>query len=109
MHPIMKLRFSSTILLIAVASSLVCTSLFAQDSTPATSHAAAVLDSMPHAKRISDVALSPDGTRVAYIVDKKLAVASVAGATSQTVVVGGDLPIRDVAWSADSKRMAFIA
>ena len=85
MHTIMKMRSSSTGLLIAVASSLVCTPLFAQDSTPATSHAAAVLDSMPHAKRISDVALSPDGTRVAYIVNEKLTVTVASEGYSQTI------------------------
>lgn len=109
MHPIMKTRFSYTVLLIAAASSLACTSLFAQSSTPATSRAAAVLDSMPHAKRISDVALSPDGTQVAYIVDKKLTVTNVAGQSSQAIAVEGGLPIRNVAWSADGKRIAFIA
>ncbi len=108
MHPIMKIRFSSTVLLI-VASSLACTSLLAQDSTPASSRAAAVLDSMPHAKRISDVALSPDGTRVAYIVDKKLTVTNVAGQSSQAIAVESGVPIRDVAWSADSKHIVFIA
>ena len=109
MHPITKSRFSLSVLLIAAASSLVCTSLFAQDSTPAASRAAAVLDSMPHAKRITDVALSPDGTEVAHIVDKKLTVTNVAGQSSQVIAVEGGLPIRDVAWSADGKRIAFIA
>ncbi|MGA9509977.1 MAG: S9 family peptidase [Candidatus Sulfotelmatobacter sp.] len=104
----MKIRFSSTVLLIAAASSLVCTSLFGQDSTPATSHAAAILDSMPHAKRISDVALSPDGTQVAYIVDKKLSVTNSASGSSVPIGVEGGLSIRNVAWSADSKRIAFI-
>ncbi len=109
MHPFIKIRFSSTVLFIATASSLVCTSLFAQNSTPAISRAAAVLDSMPHAKRISDVALSPDGTRVAYIVDKKLTVTNLAGGSPQAIAVEGGLAIRNVAWSADSKRIAFIA
>ena len=108
MHLIMKIRFSLSVLLIA-SSSLVCTFLFAQDSTSAISHAAAVLDSMPHAKRISDVALSPDGTQVAYIVDKKLTVTNLAGGSSQTIAVEGSLPIRNVEWSVDSKRIAFIA
>ncbi|MFZ1930599.1 MAG: hypothetical protein WAU50_15775, partial [Candidatus Sulfotelmatobacter sp.] len=104
----MKSRFSLSVLLIA-SSSLVCASLFAQDSTPAASRAAAVLDSMPHAKRITDVALSPDGTEVAYIVDKKLTVTNVAGQSSQLIAVEGGLPIRNVVWSADGKRIAFIA
>ncbi|MGB7148235.1 MAG: hypothetical protein WBD45_03735, partial [Terriglobales bacterium] len=64
---------------------------------------------MPHAKRITDVALSPDGTEVAYIVDKKLTVTNVAGQSSQLIAVEGGLPIRNVVWSADGKRIAFIA
>ena len=46
---------------------------------------------------------------VAYIVDKKLTVTNVAGQSSQAIAVEGGLPIRNVAWSADSKRIAFIA
>jgi dipeptidyl aminopeptidase/acylaminoacyl peptidase len=64
---------------------------------------------MPHAKRIDQVALSPDGTQVAYIVDGKLAVTPAGGGTPQAIAVEGNLPLREVAWSADSKRMAFIA
>ncbi|MGA3348900.1 MAG: LpqB family beta-propeller domain-containing protein, partial [Candidatus Sulfotelmatobacter sp.] len=68
-----------------------------------------MLDSMPHAKRISEVALSPDGAQVAYIVDDKLTVTSSAGEGAQTIAVEGNLALRDVAWSADSKRLAFVA
>jgi dipeptidyl aminopeptidase/acylaminoacyl peptidase len=83
-------------------------SAFAQGKS-ATSHAAEVLDSMPHAKRISDVALSPDGTQVAYIVDEKLSVIPANGGNTHSIAVEGNLTLRDVAWSADSKRMAVIA
>ena len=41
--------------------------------------------------------------------DKKLTVTNVAGQSSQAIAVEGGLPIRDVAWSADGKRIAFIA
>ena len=84
-------------------------SLFAQDQTAAPSRAEAVLDSMPHAKRIGQVALSPDGARIAYFADRKLSVMGVRGGSSQEIAVEGDLRLRDVAWSADSKRIAFIA
>jgi len=73
------------------------------------SRAAVVLDSMPHAKRIGEVALSPDGTQVAYVVDGKLAVIPAGGGPSQAIAVEGGLALHDVAWSADSKRVAFIA
>jgi dipeptidyl aminopeptidase/acylaminoacyl peptidase len=64
---------------------------------------------MPHAKRIGQVALSPDGTQVAYIVKGELAIIPASGGSSHAIAVEGNLPLRDVAWSADSKRIAFIA
>jgi dipeptidyl aminopeptidase/acylaminoacyl peptidase len=94
-------------LIYAIASVFFCSSLFlfAQDS----SRAAAVLDSMPHAKRIAEVALSPDGSRVAYIVNDEITVTPVGSGSSHAIAVEGNLALRDVAWSADSKRIAFIA
>jgi dipeptidyl aminopeptidase/acylaminoacyl peptidase len=73
------------------------------------SRAASVLDSMPRAKAISEAVLSPDGTRVACIVEEKLSVMQVGTGVSHPVSVAGNLPLRDVAWSADGKRLAFIA
>jgi dipeptidyl aminopeptidase/acylaminoacyl peptidase len=83
-------------------------SAFAQQKND-SSRAAAILDSMPRAKRISQAALSPDGTQVAYIASQKLSVAAVDGGSAHEISVKGNLPLRDVAWSADSKRLAFIA
>jgi dipeptidyl aminopeptidase/acylaminoacyl peptidase len=64
---------------------------------------------MPHAWSIDQVAISPDGTQVAYIVSGKLSVTTAAGGPSHKVAVAGELPLRDLTWSADSKSMAFIA
>jgi dipeptidyl aminopeptidase/acylaminoacyl peptidase len=96
-------------LLCGVACVLICSCLFAQDQAAAASRAAAVLDSMPHAKRLGQVALSLDGTQVAYFVDRKLAIMPASGGSSQAIAVEGNLPLRDVTWSADSKHIAFIA
>lgn len=82
---------------------------FAQEKSGAASRASAVFDSMPRTKRISEVAISPDGTRVAYFVDKKLMIVPAEGGASQTIAVKDDLALRDAAWSADSKRIAFVA
>jgi dipeptidyl aminopeptidase/acylaminoacyl peptidase len=87
---------------------LICVSLFAPAQT-ASSRAAAVLDSMPQAKTVDQVALSPDGTQVAYLVNGQLTLISASGGPSRTIAVEGNLPLRDVAWSADSERVAFIA
>jgi dipeptidyl aminopeptidase/acylaminoacyl peptidase len=102
-------RCRCSALFCAIASLLICASLFAQDQTAAASRAATVLDSMPHAKRIGQVALSPDGAQVAYIVDGELAVIPTGGGSSHAIGMEGNLQLRDVAWSADSKHIAFIA
>lgn len=68
-----------------------------------------MLDSMPHAKRIGKVALSPDGNQVAYIVDGKLTVSAIDGSSPQQIAINGDPRLRDAVWSEDSKRLAFIA
>jgi dipeptidyl aminopeptidase/acylaminoacyl peptidase len=102
-------RFSCGALFCSVALVLIGASVFAQDQTAASSRAAAVLDSIPHTKKISQVALSPDGTQVAYIVDGGLAVIPAGGGSSRSIPVEGDFRLRDVAWSVDSKRIAFIA
>src|ERR1022692_1760700 len=98
-------------LLCAFAASLHCAPLLAQNRDPAPSRAAAVLDSMPHAKKIDQVAVSPDGTQVAYIVYGQLTVTPVRGGSGslQAISVEGKLPLRDVTWSADSKQLAFLA
>jgi dipeptidyl aminopeptidase/acylaminoacyl peptidase len=67
------------------------------------------LDSMPHARKIDQVAISPDGTQVAYIVNGELAVVPAAGGPSHAIVVESKLPLREVAWSADSQHVAFVA
>jgi len=81
----------------------------AQEAAAAPSRAAAVLDAMPHARKIDEVAISPDGTQVAYIVEGNLSVIPAAGGTSKNIAVEGNLALREVAWSADSQHLAFIA
>jgi len=107
MYPRTNPRSCRLLLFGVVASVSICAPIFAQNSTP--SRAAAIIDSMPHAKKISEAALSPDAMQVAYIVDDKLTVTSASGGASQSIVVEGNLPLRDVVWSVDSKRIAFIA
>src|SRR5271168_5185887 len=87
--------------LFCAASLLLCAVSSAEDPT-AYSRAAAVLDSMPHAKGIDQVAISPDGTQVAYIVNGELSVTSATGGAAHRVAVEGNLALRDVTWSADS-------
>ena len=101
--------YRASILLSVIAFLFLCASVFAQEQTAAASRAAHVLDSMPHAKRISEAALSPDGTQVAYILDGELTIAPAGGTSSHAIAVEGNLHLRDVDWSADSKRVVFLA
>lgn len=70
---------------------------------------AAALDSLPSVKKIDQVAISPDGTQVAYIVDGELSVASVAGGPPHRMAADQKMATRDVAWSADSRHIAWLA
>lgn len=108
MNPRSNQCFQYSRLLCAVASAIVCGSICAQ-AAAAHSSAAAVLDGMPHAKKIDEVALSPDGGRVAYIVEGRLTLIPASGGSSRTMAVAGNLALRGVAWSSDSKHLAFIA
>jgi len=85
------------------------TAVSAQVSSARPSRAAAVLDSMSQAKRIGEAALAPDGSQVAYIVDDKLSVISSSGGPARSIALESGLALRDVTWSADSKRIAFLA
>src|SRR3954447_21213811 len=91
----------------AITSPCVVLSLAMQAQSP--SRAAAVLDSMPHTKTIDQVAISPDGSQVAYIVGGELSVIAAGGGTPQTISVEGKLAARDVAWSPDSRQIVFLA
>jgi dipeptidyl aminopeptidase/acylaminoacyl peptidase len=64
---------------------------------------------MPQATRIEQAIISPGGTHVAYIVNGKLTVSSLADNASRTIAVEGDLELRDVSWSSDSKQLVFLA
>jgi dipeptidyl aminopeptidase/acylaminoacyl peptidase len=75
----------------------------------ASSRAAAIFDSMPATNRIDEAVISPDGSSVAYIVSGALTVAPAAGGPGKNIAVQGNLPLRAVSWSPDSKQIAFLA
>lgn len=105
----MKSLVRSLSLLCAVAGSLLCAPVSSSSQSASPSRAATVIDSMPHAKRIEQASISPDGTQVAYIIGGELAVVAAIGGTARPIAVEGKLALREVSWSADSKQIAFIA
>jgi dipeptidyl aminopeptidase/acylaminoacyl peptidase len=100
-------RISAFAIVATICFALAAAPMRAQDAA-SKARAAAVLDAMPQAKSISDVALSPDGKQVAYVVDGKLFVVGVAGGEPKPIEVDGNLPIRDVAWSPFNDALAFV-
>lgn len=82
--------------------------LHAQQATP--SRAAAIWDSMPHASSASQVAISPDGTRIAYTDGAQIFLSElVPRAAIKHFSAPNDLSVRDLAWAPDSAHLAFIA
>ena len=67
------------------------------------------LDSLPTIKKIDQVAISPDGKQVAYIIEGKISLVSVAGTDTRELATTQKLPAREVTWSADSGRIAWLA
>jgi dipeptidyl aminopeptidase/acylaminoacyl peptidase len=91
------------------AAWLLSVPLVAQPQDAALSHAGTVLASMPHAKKIDQVAISPDGTQVAYIIGAELTVTTVSGGPLRVISLEDKPPLREVTWSADSKQLGFLA
>ena len=82
----------------------------AQDAA-SKARAAAVLNSLPKAKNISEAALSPDGTQVAIIEEGVLSIAPARGGPAHAFLLDVSHPTtaRNVTWSADGKSLAYIA
>jgi len=68
---------------------------------------AAAIDSLPSVKSIDQVAISPDGSQVAYIVGGELFVAAASNGASHRIAPDRNT-IREVTWSADSRHIAWL-
>ena len=105
---------SSRLLVSLALSATPLLALAATDTQPAT-QAAIPLPKLGKVQRIGDVALSPDGTRLAWVQEGKQPVIELAdadGKHAQALDVGAklaDCSKSDLAWSPDSHRLAFIA
>jgi dipeptidyl aminopeptidase/acylaminoacyl peptidase len=82
--------------------------LLAVTSMVAEDRVAAALDSLPSAQKIDQVAISPDGTQVAYVVGGELTITAIpTGATHR--IAPDQKTTRDITWSADSRRLAWLS
>ena len=68
---------------------------------------ASAIDSLPSVKSIDQVAISPDGSQVAYIVAGELFVAAASDGASHRIAPDQNT-IREVTWSADSRHLAWL-
>ena len=73
----------------------------------AQDRAAGALDSLPPIKKIDQVAIAPDGTQVAYVVDGALFVRALAGGDARRIA-GEQKAARDVAWAGDGKSITWL-
>jgi acylaminoacyl-peptidase len=74
----------------------------------AQDRAAAALDSLPSIKSIDQVAISPDGTQVAYVVEGEVSVAKVPEGTPSRIAAD-QRAARDLSWSADDRHITWLA
>jgi len=89
-------------------SLLVFCAVFANEVARCQDRVAWALDSLPSIQKIGEVAISPDGSRVAYIVDGLVSVASIADGTSRAIATDQKTSARDLAWSPDNRRLAWL-
>jgi len=76
-------------------------------NSSAQDRVAAAIDSLPSVKTIDQVAISPDGSQVAYIVGGELSVASIANGETHRIAPSQSAT-REVTWSADSHHVAWL-
>ena len=87
---------------------LACACALSADAT-AQDRVSAALDSLPKIRKIEQVSISPDGMKVAYIVEGELSVSAIVGGEVRRISGDPKLPARDAAWSADSKQLVWLA
>jgi dipeptidyl aminopeptidase/acylaminoacyl peptidase len=80
---------------------LFCSALYSQDRV------AAAIDSLPAVKSIDQLAISPDGSQVAYIVAGELSVATISDGAAHRMAASQNAT-REVTWSADSHYIAWL-
>ena len=99
----MKLRLNFFLLPSLILSIMVLPAI-----AVAEDRVAAAIDSLPSIQKIDQVAISPDGTQVAYIVEGELSIADSSIGASHRIAPEQNVT-RDVTWSADSRHIAWLS
>ena len=81
--------------------------LSASEGALAQDRIADALDSLPKIRRIDQVAISPDGAQLAYVVDGELFAQSLSGGEARRIAAK-QKTARDVSWSSDSKSLTWL-
>ena len=82
----------------------------AQKAASGRSRAEEVLASMPRVANVGQVAISGDGSTLAWIQKGSIHLRSVRGDDrEQTIAPPDELSLRDIAWSHDGKQLAYVA
>jgi dipeptidyl aminopeptidase/acylaminoacyl peptidase len=76
-------------------------------SAAAQDRIAGALDSLPKIKKIDQVAISPDGAQLAYIVDGELFVQPLGGGEARRIA-SEQKATREASWSADGKNLTWL-
>jgi dipeptidyl aminopeptidase/acylaminoacyl peptidase len=87
---------------------LVFSLAFAGEVALGQDRVASALDSLPSIQKIANVAISPDGLRVAYIVDGLVSVATIADGTQRAIAADQKMSARDLTWSPDNRHLAWL-
>jgi len=95
--------------LTALALVLISAITVAQEPQAPRSRAAAIMESMPAPKNFEQVAISPDGSKLAWTNGRSITLSTpTPGAATKSIPAPNDLSIRELAWSPDSAHLAFI-